>query len=146
MTAIPLVVPGEPAQWVLLDLQGDLTLRRSSNLPPSLSTTFPLDKPQPNCVDLYGGLQLGTVHLHQGRPQLRIGNALLDCQLRPLQRPLLVLRRSKGVEGEQRGEEGDGEMREPRLHCVAVVRLKVSVVTRPVPIIVSTPSPMPTLP
>ena len=144
MTAIPLVVPGKPAEWVLLDLQGDLTLRRSSTLPASLAS-FPLDKPQPNCVELYGGLQLGTIHAPHGRPQLRIGNALLDCQLRPLQRPLLVLRRSRDEEGGQGGDADEG-VKEPRLNCVAVVRLKVSVVTRPTPIIVSTPAPMPPLP
>ena len=142
MTAIPLIVPHAPPEWVLLDLQGDISLLRRPSASPSPfpAPLLPLDKPPANAVEQYGHLELGTVHLHHGRPQLRIGNALLDCQLRPLKKPLLVMRRSRDAAGQSAAADA-----QPRLHCVAVVRLKVSVVTRPVPIIVSTPGPMPQL-
>ena len=149
---IPLLVPHQPPQWVLLDLQGDVTLPSTTALHPTPLHSFPIDKSTTsNCVEQWGGLELGTVHLHHGRPQLRIGNALLHCQLKPLPKPMLVLTRGRHrergegettVEGE---EEGEGKVKDLRLHCVAVVRMKVSVITRPVPIIVSTPGPMPTL-
>ena len=147
MTVIPLVVPDSPPQWVLLDLQGDLTLRQpppssTSSSTPSFALPSPLEKPLPNCVEQYGGLELGAVHLHRGRPQLRIGNHLLDVQLRTLPRPFLVLTRGRHLRGAAAMADGAEDV---RLHCVAVVRLKVSVVTRPVPVIVSTPGPMPAL-
>jgi hypothetical protein len=91
-----------------------------------------------------------------GRHQLRIGNNLLDCQLTALKKPLLVCKRSRhmkasggGRQQQQQQQEAEGGKEgsnsSSSIHCVAVVRHKVSVLTRPAPIIVATPGPMPVL-
>jgi len=60
MTAIPLLVPDEPAQWVLLDLQGDISLRQMA----LGGNNHSADKPQPNAIHTYGGLELGVFKQH----------------------------------------------------------------------------------
>ena len=64
MTAIPLIVPNEPPQWVLLDLQGDISLRRTA-LGGGGQTA---DKPQSNAIHTYGGLELGVFKDHNVSP------------------------------------------------------------------------------
>ena len=108
-------------------------------------------------------LTLGAVF--QGKLQLRIGNHLLSCQLVTLKKPFLVFKRARHMHTEDQQhiqhqgshmqtEEGsddelnsgvEGEEERVGLHCVAVVRQKVLVNTRPAPIIVGQTGPMPVL-
>jgi len=106
----------------------------------------------------------------QGKLQLRIGNHMLNCQLVTLKKPFLIMQRARhrhkqqqpqqhtehdsndtqmgDSDDEQHGgtEEGRGEGEERvGLYCVAVVRQKVLVSTRPAPIIVGKTGPMPVL-
>ena len=101
----------------------------------------------------------------QGKLQLRIGNHMLNCQLVALKKPLLVLQRARHRHAQQQQNaqntggndtrmsdsdsdsdderhngkaEGAGREEEERvgLYCVAVIRQKVLVSTRPAPIVV----------
>ena len=199
MTAIPLIVTNEPPEWVLLDLQGDISLRRMALGGGSQAA----DRAQPNAIHTYSGLELGvfkqhnvcppphyhshsrsqptqptpqtqrplttpvdlccwTVLLAQGKLQLRIGNHMLSCQLVTLKKPFVVLQRARHMHKQpppprsnmQTDESSDDELshstaveggEDVGLYCVAVIRQKVLVNTRPAPIIVGQTAPMPVL-
>lgn len=103
----------------------------------------------------------GVGHV-QGKLQLRIGNHMLNCQLVTLKKPFIVLQRARHMHTPHRsgdmqtddgssddeqssGVEGGGGEERVGLYCVAVVRQKVVVNTRPAPIIVGQTGSMPVL-
>lgn len=83
MTAIPLIVPNEPPQWVLLDLQGDISLRRTAL---GGSGSLPADRAQANAIHTYTNLELGVFKQHNvSQPARRTtGTHWTHHALRPL--------------------------------------------------------------
>lgn len=158
MTAIPIVSSfteqsNNPCpEWVLLDLQGDLSWKPQSTTQTINQSTKLNHETLDTSITQWAGLQLGQLSINQVNNQsirLQIGNQLLEGKLVALKKPLIVMKRTRDLSNKQSDDQtmtdGGQSIDQPALHVQAVIRYRISMVTRPKPLVVSTPGPMPSI-
>ncbi|XP_053548312.1 chromosome transmission fidelity protein 8 homolog [Bombina bombina] len=108
---------GQPGEWLLMELQGEIQARRQDGL---------------------GGKLMGDLHFtKEGVPLLIIGHHILYGKVTKLEKPFAVL--VKGSSPSLQEQENAEATTETRYNVTALIKKKIIFKTRPKPIITNVP-------
>ncbi|XP_075694657.1 chromosome transmission fidelity protein 8 homolog isoform X2 [Rhinoderma darwinii] len=108
---------GQPAEWLLMELQGEIEARKQDGL---------------------AGKVMGDLHYtKEGIPILIIGHHILYGKVARLEKPFAVLVKSNIPSSEDAMDTGD--VTETKYNVTAMIKRKIIFKTRPKPIITNVP-------